>query len=97
MNRSRLKVPHRCKQTALLGEEAKRVRNAQGSEREKDTRWEIEGTGHIERERERVVDVAMRYLTRRSLTGGNENGGVTRRAGLRSEEQKRERELTEDR
>lgn len=57
--------------------------------------------GQIERERKReiVVDVAMRYLTRRSLTGGNENGGVTRRAGLQSEEEKREgeREMIEDR
>lgn len=37
VNRSRLKVPHRCKQTASLREEAEWLQNARASEREGST------------------------------------------------------------
>lgn len=67
--------------------------------RKRDARWEIEGTGDGEKESSRRCDA----LPHAEVIDRDENGGVTRRAGLRSEEEKmdrereRAREMIEDR
>lgn len=96
-NRSRLKVSHRCKQTASLREEAAWLQNARESERKGGTRWENERAGQIEwgegrGERER--ESTLRCVTSR---GGHwprvqrEWRGNKTGTGLWGEEEKRER------